>query len=334
MGTGSGFTFLTSQEPPPDPPSNEGEEQGSGSGFTFLSSTPALPGSNSSEILPSGEPKVSDIKKPSPVNQEPPAIPNMPVLMLPNVAITHRDVTKTTPNSSFFHATPTPEAPPPQQRVERQAPPKRTKKKHKALRPGQERTDDAYAGLGDTPPVASSDLEGVSLDSSSCMGSSVGDLTNESSEGGLVVPVAVGDQSISDLQTVGGNDEGCHDNTAEKRENCGVVSDEVGVVSDAIEEDTLVQLEEDCSDVTPTLTKTLPSNDRVSSELEGVFDTVKEPISDTPGDKPANNNYTVQLSPVEKMSTLLQSARSKAKALRYSGVSISSWCSNDMYLIE
>ena len=322
VGTGSGFTFLTSQEPPPNPSSDEGEEQGNESGFTFLSSTPAATVSDSNviEIVPSEEPKLSDIKELSPNNQKP---PNTPVVLLPNA----RDETMTTPN----HATPTPEAPP-SQRVGRQAPPKRTKKKHKALRPGQERTDEAYTGLVDTPPVANSDLEGMSLDGSSCMGSSVGDLTNESSEGCVVIPVAVGDQSISDSQIIGRNEEGCHDdtdNTTEKQGKCdevGVVDNEVGVVSgdnevgvvsvnEVCEEDTLVQLEEDGSDVTPTLPKTLPSNNHVSSELEGVFDT--EPISDTPGDTPANNKYTVQLSPVEKMTTLIQSSRSKAKTLRY-----------------
>ena len=315
MGTGSGFTFLTSQEPPPDPSSDEGEEQGNGSGFTFLSSTPAaVSDSNINEIVPSEEPKLSNIKELSPNNQEP---PNTPVVLLPNA----RDVTMTTPNP-LLHATPTPEAPP-SQRVGRQAPPKRTKKKHKALRPGQERTDEAYTGLVDTPPVANSDLEGMSLDGSSCMGSSVGDLTNESSEGCVVIPVAVGDQSISDSQIIGGNEEGCHDdtkNTTEKQGKCdevGVVDDEVGVVSvnKVCEEDTLVQLEEDSSNATPTLPKTLPSNDHVSSELEGVFDT--EPISDTPGDTPANNKYTVQLSPAEKMTTLIQSSRNKAKTLGY-----------------
>ena len=404
LATSSGFSFLAQQPTSSDATQEEIKEEKQESlhhdskertGFSFLSSSnqtkndvePVLSGeaedisqdSSGFSFLLKGEPRSgseTDVTKPHSGSisrqHEEPTLPDT-ILNTPETTSSVKTETHTptpvpvspipTPTSTTTLPTPVP------QKVGRQAPPNRKKKKHKALRPGQERNDEIYSDLVDPPTSAamvtiSNDLDGLSIDShesSSTIDQSIA-VENEKErerqrvdreDNDLPPPLPVSDNEEIRLADKRGKDQGGRSSAVidnDTHEDNGITEEKEatsgeGVVTagdpvippnntsteqqqqlkqeEGASDGTLVQLlNEEDEDLKPQTTEAaqsspMGSTDHISSDLVGVFDHGAEGVASEDAMVTETGNYAVELSPTEKMATLLESAESNSKAIRY-----------------
>ena len=261
--------------------------------------------------------------------------------------------------------------PPITHKVGRQAPPNKKKKKHKAVRPGQERNDEIYSGLVMEDTSVISDLDGISIgtvDSDTRTDDSIDIVIDKGKE--TIIPLqnskgevktcnevitddGISEATIDTTETTGGTMETTGDTmettgdtmettgevtgdtvevTGNTKETTGgimeVTGDTVEVTGSTVEatgstveainntmvaiddgsDGTLVQLDEE---LTNSITMIKPSN----NDLVGVFSHMTS--QDDPADENDDTvNYSIELSPVEKMATLFEVAESNDKVIR------------------
>ena len=257
-------------------------------------------------------------------------------------------------------------------KVGRQAPPNKKKKKHKAVRPGQERNDEIYSGLVMEDTSVISDLDGISIGTvdsdtrtddgidividkgkeaiiplqnskgevktcnevitddgiSEAMTENTGDTTETTGDtlevtggtmkttidtteitgevtGDTVEVTGVTKETTGDImQVTGDTAEGTGEVTGDTTETTGSTVEAIDDGSDG----TLVQLDEE---LTNSITMLKPSN----NDLVGVFSHMTS--QDDPADENDDTvNYSIELSPVEKMATLFEVAESNDKVIR------------------
>ena len=348
-GNSSGFSFVTSSNIDSNNPADEREGTPTQpTGFSFLSGD-SLPDDNNGnqvsvpELVPEKEVDVHSTKTESQSSHsvaKADSHSSIPVALTPP---------QPSPNSKV-HVT---------QKVGRQAPPQKRKKKHKAIRPGQDRKDEIYSGLMETS--VTSDLDGLSLSSH---GSSSHDvpMTVEGEDGmneetlvskdpvlpPATAPVPSDDVSpvdhsilnanIGDSVVTGGdtgedsggtlvntgkgvsNDKGTLVNSSEENGDPPVTNGDSPVECKVKVEENLVQLGPSLTVADENIFEeagTPPPREPISSELVEVFSggANTEPVTEGADTKTAGT-YIVELSPVEKMATLLQAAKSNAEAIR------------------
>lgn len=415
----SGFSFMMADSSPPGVITEVDAPQNS-VGFSFLSedpnsspkiSNPQTDGhsnvSTEQESVPNEVIDISmNLRESSSVDHyssvvpvsSPPSMTSSTPTPTSLTPITITPVPSTSVPSTPTHATPIPTSvtsvlP---QKVSRQAPPNKKKKKHKVIRPGQERNDEMYSGLIESS--ITSDLDGISISShgsSSTMEPSTeeGSLKQQpdnnyqqhSANGGSILKETLAGETMAstnntsettgetvmdsgDTQegttnktrvhandTLERNDETTTDTTSETVEETGdtiettgvgdtgdTAGDTLGDTGDTMETaggtgDTskITDETETCNEgddnammkdnLTLVNTYDLSSSGAtgISSDLADVFshvtdDHVTEKESSLLDPKPVKEmgNYLVELSPIEKIATLLEATESNAKTIR------------------
>ena len=271
------------------------------------------------------------------------------------------------------------------QKVGRQAPPNKKKKKHRAVRPGQERNDEIYSGLMESSSVCT-DLDGISIDtiesSTTSEQHSIGvDDLMEKSEGETQVVqdcsredgssksnetalkeiddatggvsetlsnimkvtgdtgVATGDTVVATGDTVvatGNTVVATGDTVVATGDTVVATGDTVVATCDTVvatgdtvvatgdtmvatddDNTLLVQFDEENVRVTHVpITKASDHLTEASDDLTDVFSHMTQEDSNKQSTDNDTVNYTIELSPVEKMSTLLEGSENSAKRIR------------------